>query len=158
MRTRLNPIAPDATETWAERAQRALAENNHHAGAARQALLDLLDAQTCALTAVEMEDALRRTNRPVARASIYRIIDELERLDLVQKVELGQSMARYEPVRTGDGHHHHLVCDSCGTVMPFKDSELESAIQRLSGRVPMRVAEHEIVLHGACEDCADPAG
>jgi Fur family ferric uptake transcriptional regulator len=155
MRTRLKPIAQDTTETWAERAQRALAENRHHAGAARQALLDLLDTQTCALTAIEIEDALRRTNRPVARASIYRIIDELERLDLVQKVQLGQSMARYEPIRTGDGHHHHLVCDSCGTVTPFKDSELESAIQRLSSRVPMRVAEHEIVLHGACEDCTD---
>jgi Fur family transcriptional regulator, ferric uptake regulator len=64
-------------------------------------------------------------------------------------------MARYEPVRSGEGHHHHLVCDNCGAVMPFSDNELESAIEKLSRRVPMRVAEHEIVLHGACEDCAD---
>ena len=60
-------------------------------------------------------------------------------------------MARYEPIRTGDGHHHHLVCDSCGTVTPFTDDGLEDAIRKLSRRVPMRVAEHEIVLHGACE-------
>ena len=78
---------------------------------------------------------------------------ELERLHLVQKVQVGQDMARYEPIRTGDGHHHHLVCDNCGTVMPFTDEGLESAIRKLSGRVPMQVAEHEIVLHGACEDC-----
>jgi Fur family ferric uptake transcriptional regulator len=64
-------------------------------------------------------------------------------------------MARYEPIRTGGGHHHHLVCDNCGAITPFTDSALESAIEQLSRRVPMRVEEHEIVLRGACEDCTD---
>ena len=132
-----------------------LAQHNHHTGAARRALLELLDSQTCALSAIEIEDALRASERPVARASIYRILDELERLHLVQKVQVGQAMARYEPIRTGDGHHHHLVCDNCGTVTPFTDEDLENAIRKLSRRVPMRVAEHEIVLHGACHDCSD---
>jgi Fur family ferric uptake transcriptional regulator len=142
------------TETWAAQAQRALAAGGHHTGQARRALLELLDGQACARSAVEIEDALRTSERPVARASIYRILDELERLHLVQKLQVGQTMARYEPIRGGDGHHHHLVCDSCGTVMPFKDPELENAIKKLSSRVPMRVAEHEIVLHGSCKDCA----
>jgi Fur family ferric uptake transcriptional regulator len=141
------------TESWAKRAQRVLAESRHRTGAARQALLDLLDSQPCARSAIEIEDALRASKRPVARASIYRILDELERLHLVHKVQVGQTMARYEPIRAGDGHHHHLVCDNCGTVVPFTDSGLENAIQTLSRRVPMRVAEHEIVLHGACQAC-----
>lgn len=142
-------------DSWAAHAQRVLAASNRHTGAARRALLELLDSQSCALSAIEIEDTLRSGRRPVARASIYRILDELERLDLVQRVEVGQNMVRYEPIRgdTGD-HHHHLVCDSCGAVMPFSDTELERAIERLSGRVPMRVAEHEIVLHGACHACA----
>jgi Fe2+ or Zn2+ uptake regulation protein len=38
-------------------------------------------------------------------------------------------------------------------VIPFTDTRLERAIQELSRRVPMRVAEHEIVLRGECEDC-----
>jgi Fur family transcriptional regulator, ferric uptake regulator len=147
-------MTPAPTENWAERARLVLAEAGHHSGQARQAVLALLDAQTCARSAVEIEDALRAGNRPVARASIYRILDELERLRLVQKVQVGHDMARYEALRTGAGHHHHLVCDSCGTVMPFTDQGLEEAIHELSDRVPMRVAEHEIVLHGACEDCA----
>jgi Fur family ferric uptake transcriptional regulator len=138
---------------WAENAHRVLAQHNHHSGAARQAILELLDTQACALSAIEIEDALRVSERPVARASIYRILDELERLQLVQKLQIGQ-MARYEPVRTGDGHHHHLVCDNCGTVRPFTDNALETAINDLSRRVAMRIADHEIVLHGACEDCS----
>ncbi len=141
------------TEDWAEHARRVLAQSRHHTGAARQALIELLDAQSCALTVIELEDALRSDGRPIARASIYRILDELERLHLVAKLQVGQAMARYEPLRNGAGHHHHLVCDNCGTVTPFSDPELETAIQRLSGRVPLRVAEHEIVLRGACQDC-----
>ena len=141
-------------DSWVDRAQRVLAERRRHSGAARKALLELLDSQRCALSAIEIEDALRASERPVGRASIYRILDELEQLDLVQRVEVGQAMARYEPIRGEDSHHHHLVCDSCGTVMPFTDPDLERAIEQLSGRVPMRIDEHEIVLHGSCRDCS----
>jgi Fur family ferric uptake transcriptional regulator len=147
-------MAKQVTESWAEHAQAVLAQTRHHAGAARKALLELLDTQACALSAIEIEDALRARHRPVGRASIYRILDELERLHLVQKLQVGQAMARYEPLRSEHEHHHHLVCDSCGTVTPFTDPDLEKAIERLSGRVPLQVQEHEIVLHGACQDCA----
>jgi Fur family ferric uptake transcriptional regulator len=144
-----------STERWAERAQHALAASGHRSGQARRALVELLDSQACARSVLEIEDALRAGGgRPVARASIYRILDELEQLGLVTKVQVGQEMARYEPVRAGAGHHHHLVCDSCGTVTPFRDEALEDAIRELSGRVPLRVAQHEIVLHGACSACA----
>jgi Fur family ferric uptake transcriptional regulator len=144
----------EKAESWVDRAQRVLTESRHHTGAARRAVLELLDSQACALSAIEIEDLLRGGERPVARASIYRILDELERLRLVHKVQVGQAMARYEPARGDAGHHHHLVCDYCGTVIPFTDSGLESAIAELARRVPMRVDEHEIVLHGECRDCA----
>jgi len=143
------------TQSWAEHAQHVLARTKHHTGAARQALLELLDTQTCALSAIEIEDALRERERAIGRASIYRILDELERLHLVQKLQVGQVMARYEPIRTGAGHHHHLVCDNCGTVTPFTDPNLETAIKKLERRVSMHVADHEIVLRGACQDCSD---
>ena len=147
-------MAAEKNHSWAQNAQRVLAQHKHHSGAARRAVVDLLDDQSCALSAIEIEDALRAGERPVGRASIYRILDELERLNLVQKLQIGQ-MARYEPIRTGAGHHHHLVCDNCGTVTPFTDNALETAIENLSRRVPMRVADHEIVLHGSCKDCAN---
>jgi Fur family ferric uptake transcriptional regulator len=145
-----------ATETWVDRAEATLSAAGHKRGGARRAVLELLDRQTCALTAVEIEDALRtERQRAVSRASVYRILDELERLRLVQRVETGQAMVRYERVHEHAEHHHHLVCDSCGLVMPFSDDALEQAIDRLSARVPLAVSEHEIVLHGACRECAE---
>jgi Fur family transcriptional regulator, ferric uptake regulator len=126
---------------WIERAEATLSAAGHKRGGARRALLELLEAQRCALTAVEIEDALRD--------------DELEQLRLVQRVETGQAMVRYERVCAQDEHHHHLVCDGCGLVMPFSDEALEQAISSLSRRVPLTVSEHEIVLRGSCSDCSD---
>ena len=142
------------TDSWVQRAEATLAAAGHKRGGARRAVVELLDGQECALTAVEIEEALRGERRRVSRASVYRILDELERLRLVQRVETGQTMVRYERVCEHEEHHHHLVCDSCGLMMPFSDIALEQAIETLSERVPLKVVEHEIVLHGSCQDCA----
>ena len=142
---------------WYDRATRALAAAGYRRGGARQALLELLDAQPCGRSAVEIEDLLRRRSkatRPVSRASIYRIIDQLEALGLVARLEVGQGVVRFEAVREGSGHHHHLICDVCGTLTPFTDDELERTIHAVSRRVALNVSEHEVVLHGACSDCS----
>jgi Fur family transcriptional regulator, ferric uptake regulator len=147
--------APADPGAWVERAELRLAGAGRKRGGARRALLELLADQRCALTAVEIEDALRaRSARAVSRASVYRILDELETLGLVQRVDTGHAMVRYERVSGHEEHHHHLVCDECGMVMPFSDAALERAIDSLSARVPLAVSEHEIVLHGSCRDCA----
>jgi Fur family transcriptional regulator, ferric uptake regulator len=140
--------------SWGAQAADALSAAGYRRGGARRAILELLDDQQCALSAIEIEDALLARKREVSRASVYRVMDELEEIGLVQRVEIGQGMVRYEPVREGPGHHHHLVCDHCGRLQPFTDDGLERAIRRLSDRLPLRVSEHEIVIHGACETCA----
>src|SRR4051812_18367036 len=131
-----------ADEAWGERATSAPAGAGYRRGGARAAVIELLDRQRCALSAGEIEDALRaRGGRGVARASVYRILEELEALRLVTRVEVGQGLARFEAARE-DGHHHHMVCDACGQVIPFEDDDLERSIQELARRVTFAVAEH----------------
>lgn len=139
---------------WARAAEAALAGAGYRRGGARAAVLEQLDGQACALTAYDIEAALRERGRAVGRASVYRVLEELHELGLVSRVELGQGQARYEPAR-GEHHHHHLVCDRCGAVVPFDDEPLERAIAAISRRVDFDVAEHEIVLHGTCADCRE---
>jgi Fur family ferric uptake transcriptional regulator len=142
-------------ESWVEEAETKLAAAGRKRGGARRAVLELLGGERCALSALEIEDALRGEGaRRVSRASVYRILDELEGLGLVQRVEIGQAMVRYERVCEQEEHHHHLVCDECGVVIPFSDPALERAISSLSERVPLAVSEHEIVIHGACRECS----
>lgn len=142
-----------AEHDWVSSAEQALAGAGYRRGGARRAVLELLNEQACALPALEIEDILRSRDRRVSRASIYRILEELERLAAVQRVEIGQGLVHYEAVRGDKGHHHHLVCDYCGALQPFSDPELERTIKRLSERVPLTVSDHEVVLHGACVDC-----
>ena len=141
-------------DRWAQVADERLTEAGFRRGGARAAVIELLDAQPCALSAYELEAKLREEGRGVARASVYRILDELERLGLVTKLEVGQGIARYEPVRPGGDHHHHMVCARCGEVIPFADDELEATLDRVAERVTFEVDEHEIVLHGSCAACA----
>ena len=104
----------------------------------------------CALRAAEIEDALKAgEGRGVARAAIYRILEELEALQLITRVEVGQGLARFEAARE-EGHHHHMVCDDCGQVIPFEDPELERSIDGWPSASTFTVAEHDVVLHGAC--------
>lgn len=142
-----------AQHDWVSVAEQALAEAGYRRGGARRAVLQLLDEQACALSAIEIEDILRAGERRVSRASIYRILEELDRLGTVQRVEIGHGLVRYEAIRGQKQHHHHLVCDHCGALLPFSDPELERTIQRLSKRVPLSVSDHEVVLRGACADC-----
>jgi Fur family transcriptional regulator, ferric uptake regulator len=139
---------------WAERASAALAAAGYRRGGVRSAIVGLLDEQTCALSAVEISAALADRGRGASRASVYRVMEELERIGLLARVEVGQGIVRYEPLREGPGHHHHIVCERCGRLEPFTDPGLERAIRRLSERLPLEVSEHEIVIRGACRSCA----
>jgi Fur family transcriptional regulator, ferric uptake regulator len=153
------PPASTATTNWARHAAESLADAGFRRGGAREAVVNLLDSQACALSAYDIEEALKAppADRAVARASVYRILDELEELKLVARIDVGQGITRYEPIRPGGHHHHHMVCDDCGRIIPFSDDGLERAIERLARQSTFVVTEHEIVLHGRCADCPDPS-
>lgn len=117
-------------------------------------MVELLSRQECALSALEIEDLLRESRRQVGRASIYRVLEELAELGLVARLDLGTGTARFEAVDpAGDRHHHHLLCDGCGDLVPFSDAELERVIGRVSQRLPYAVSGHDVTLHGSCTSC-----
>ena len=144
-----------STTRWAEAAGDRLAKAGYRRGGARKAVIELLSRQECALSALEIEDVLRGSGRQVGRASIYRVLEELEELGLVARLDLGTGTARFEAVDPGgDRHHHHLLCDDCGDLVPFSDAELERVIGRVSQRLPYAVSGHDVTLHGSCESCS----
>lgn len=145
----------EAMAEWSEHALERLSGAGYRRGGARQVVIELLDEQRCALSALEIEDELRaRDGRQVGRASIYRALDELVTLNLLSRVEVGDGVARYEAQRPHNGgHHHHLVCDGCGQLTPFQDDALERAIHGLAARVAFDVSDHDVTLRGCCERC-----
>src|ERR1700677_2017029 len=149
----MTPAPESHQQDWPEQAAGGRADAGYRRGGARRELLELMGGQPCALSAFEIEDRLAAGPRRVSRASIYRILEELEETGLIQRVEVGAGITRYEPIRSDHDHHHHLVCDRCGRLEPFTDPALEAAVAQASKRVDLNVSEHEIVLHGTCRDC-----
>jgi Fur family ferric uptake transcriptional regulator len=143
--------AKDVT-SWEAYAQSTLAVAGRRAGRARELVITLLAEQQCCLTANEIVDLLRGKGQRVGIASVYRALDQLVGLRLVQRLDFADA-ARYEPMLPSGEHHHHLVCDDCGKVEPFADRSLERALDRVGTKSDYEVGAHDVVLRGACAQC-----
>jgi Fur family ferric uptake transcriptional regulator len=139
---------------WAEHALATLRAAGHRRGGARTAVVEALAGHDCAVTALDLDDELRRRSPRVGRASVYRALEQLELLGLVQRVEVSRGTAGYERIEPDGHHHHHAICRECGRMVPFEDSSLEEAIGELSEAISFQVTEHDVILRGRCERCS----
>jgi Fur family ferric uptake transcriptional regulator len=142
-----------ASRDWAEHSQRILQHSGRRVSASRAAVVAALADVGCGVSARQLSDRLDARGRHVGLASIYRALELLEELRLVQRVDVGEGAVRYEPFLPDGGHHHHLVCQSCGNVSAFEDPALERAIERLAGRVEFEIDAHDVTLRGECAAC-----
>lgn len=140
--------------SWSAHARAVLEDAGHRRGGARDEVIDLLAGQSCALSAHDIDAALRSRGRSVGRASIYRALETLTDYGLVKRLDVGRADACYEPARPGGHHHHHVVCEICGDLAAFDDPDLEDAIERLGTRLGIRIDDHDVLLRGTCRHCA----
>jgi Fur family ferric uptake transcriptional regulator len=138
---------------WSEQVEAGLEAAGLRRGGARRAVVEHLARQSCCLSAQEIHEGLRRDGVRVGIASVYRVLDTLAELRLVQRVDFGDGTARNEPVEADGHHHHHVVCDDCGRVEAFEDESLEEALTEIASRLGWAIDAHEVVLRGACVAC-----
>ncbi|HEX6601033.1 MAG TPA: Fur family transcriptional regulator [Solirubrobacterales bacterium] len=144
-----------ATDTaWAKHAHETLRAAGLRRGGARTAVIEALARQSCAISALQLDDELRARQPRVGRASIYRALEQFEQLGLVQRIEMTRGTAGYERIEPDGHHHHHAVCRNCGKLETFEDSKLEQAIGRVSEEISFEISEHDVVLRGLCGECA----
>jgi Fur family ferric uptake transcriptional regulator len=113
----------------------------------RRLLSELVEAQQHAFTAEELWRSARSSSAPVSLATVYRTLALLEADERVRRLDRGRFIA-CEP-----GHHHHLVCVSCGAV---EETELCAAptVTEVRRRHGFVVQRHEADLYGVCEHCS----
>jgi Fur family ferric uptake transcriptional regulator len=146
------PVETDSA--WTEHALAALHRAGYRRGGARTAVVEALARHDCAVTALDLDDELRRRKPAVARASVYRALEQLEQLGLLQRLEVTRGTAGYERVEPDGEHHHHAICRRCGRMVPFEDPSLERVIAKLSDELSFEVSDHDVVLRGLCERCS----
>ena len=148
------PVPRSTSPSWSEQVHLTLRQAGLRQAEARERVVELLAAEPCALSAVEIEAALNAQGRRVGLASIYRALELLSEHGLVERVPVSPGVTRFERAHPGGAHHHHhLVCETCGRLVAFDDPGLERAIERVSKRLGVQVEHHEVLLRGTCTEC-----
>ncbi len=140
-----------AQKRWMNHAAAIMRGAGLRASAGRTAVVELLGRQSCLLTAQEIADQLREQGSAGSTATVYRALETLHELGLVRRFD-AEGLARYEPVDPSGDHHHHIVLEDSGEVVPFDDAELERAVAGIGQRLGLVVTSHEIILRGRLVD------
>ena len=114
----------------------------------RRAVLAAIEGRRGSFTVVDVYDGARKRSPGVGLATVYRTIELLRRSGLVRR--LPGDEAAY--VRCRPGHHHHLVCLSCGSVEETELCAAPSADQ-LEQRHGFAAQSHELDICGTCAAC-----
>ncbi len=102
-------------------------------------------------SAEELYEELRVANSGVGRATVFRTLDLLVGMRLLDRVHRPDGSHCY--VNGGPGHRHHLICSSCGAVVEFQDCNVADLVDGLSTRTHFRIESHWLELYGTCERC-----
>lgn len=109
------------------------------------------------LTAEEIYDCVKEMFPDIGLATVYRTIQVLSDLKLIDKLNLDDGYTRYEigsaDPQAPSHHHHHLICLECGQVLAFQDDLLENLEQRIQETMGFEVVNHEVKLFGICSKC-----
>jgi Fur family transcriptional regulator, ferric uptake regulator len=94
----------------------------------------------------------------LTQSSAYRNLAVLEQAGVVRRLVTDEDFARYELTEELMGHHHHLVCSSCGrvedaSVPPGIESQLDRSLDRIARRAGFASVSHRLDLIGICRDC-----
>lgn len=109
------------------------------------------------LTAEEIYEIVKADCPEIGLATVYRTIQLLLELNLIDRINLDDGFVRYEIGSVGENdskhHHHHLICQSCGKVISFQDDLLEELEEKIFRTTGFQVADHEVKLYGCCKEC-----
>ena len=100
-------------------------------------------------------DEVCRRARGVGRATVFRTMLLLQRLDMVCRVLMDDGRLHYRLTRTR-GHHHHLVCVGCGRVEAFTDCNVSALADEVGGRTGYEIEGHWLEVYGRCRACRAP--
>lgn len=121
----------------------------------RQIILQtFLDHQDQHLSAEDVLTLVRKLAPEIGMATVYRTLELLSDLDILQKMEFGDGRSRYEINQTANAHHHHhLICLNCGKVREFEDDLLEALENAIARKSNFKIVDHQLKFYGYCQEC-----
>ncbi|HSL45959.1 MAG TPA: Fur family transcriptional regulator [Anaerolineales bacterium] len=134
-------------ENWLSQLQK----NGYRLTEARRAVVETVAATDHALTPIEVFDIARQQNPALGLVTVYRTLEKLEELHLIQRVHQPQGCQAF--IAASQAHQHLLLCQNCGQVKFFEGDNLDALILAISKKTGYQIREHWLQLFGLCQAC-----
>ena len=139
----------------ADSPQALLVEHGVRPTRQRVLVLEALAAETNDATAQEIHARLLAGGARIGLATVYRTLSLLNEHGIVDALMHHAGEACYR--LCGEGHHHHLVCDTCHRVVEVRDCDVTPWLDDVAAAHGFTVSAHTIELSGTCADCSRAA-
>ncbi|MGM0524396.1 MAG: Fur family transcriptional regulator [Bacillota bacterium] len=114
----------------------------------------LLEREEDHLSAEDIYLLVKEKAPEIGLATVYRTLELLSELKIVDKINFGDGVSRYDLRKEGAAHfHHHLVCMECGTVEEIVEDLLEDVEKKVEDQWQFQVKDHRLTFHGICRKC-----
>lgn len=128
-----------------------LRNNQSRQTATKAAVTQILESFGAPVALSELHRFIKKSLPKTAFSTIYRILRNLETEGKVARIDWRERGSRFE--WAGFPHHHHLVCDSCGTITDIDDATLGYDPDSVKAQSGYQLDHHSIELRGRCPDC-----
>jgi len=118
----------------------------------RTAVVECFARTAAPMTAAELGAALAKSGVAVNKTTLYREIAFLTGKGLVEEIAFGDRTARYE--LKDEGHHHHVVCVRCDTVVDVDlEQDLDAQEKTIAKKTRFTILRHSLEFFGLCASC-----
>ena len=132
----------------------ALSQQGYRVTGPRRALVRLIAGRKVRFTAADLEEDVARMDPVVGRATVFRTLELLLSLGLVERVHTeGERRDAY--VVAEEVHHHHLVCSRCGVVTEVTGCMVDDLVSSLARAADFQVEGHWMEIVGLCRRCRE---
>jgi Fur family transcriptional regulator, ferric uptake regulator len=119
----------------------------------RAAVEEILGRTDQFRTASQIHDDLRHSGSGIGLTTVYRTLQLMAGADQLDSIRTDDGETAYR--RCSTGHHHHLVCRSCGRTVEVEGPAMESWTSQIAEVHGFRDVQHNLEIFGVCADCAD---
>lgn len=107
------------------------------------------------LSAEDVYHILQDKKPEIGLATVYRTLEILTNLGILDIIEFGDGISRYEITRANEHQHHHIICTMCNSVCDFNEDLLETLETMIYRKKGFLVQDHQVKIYGICKACQD---
>lgn len=116
----------------------------------RRAVFEELSTRRDHPTADQVFEAVQRRLPGLSRTTVYRVLDTLVGTGFAQKVHHPDAVVRFDPTT---GRHHHLVCESCGSLVDLEDGAVSPVPLPDPAGTGFHIRDYSVSFSGLCANC-----